>query len=167
MGAVLDVYWHFAEPGDHFLGRILACLDPNKTEFATFPPHFILEGNLMDDEDAKEAMHMIYGPMLEKYQDNPEIDPTGLLLILLASVLHHIPWMFDIVTQKSGHPFSLIPQVNSPELLEGLRSKVSLKVYGQVSRVSGIPPHIQNSVLCSKLLELCGETLAEVKKINN
>ena len=29
MGAVLDVYWHFCAPGDHFLGRVLAGLDPN------------------------------------------------------------------------------------------------------------------------------------------
>ena len=167
MGAVLDVYWHFAEPGDHFLGRILAGLDPNKSEFATLPPHFIMEGNLMDDEDVKEAMHMMYGPILEKYQDNPELDPTGLLLMILASVVHHSPWVVDIVMQKSGHPFSLVPLTNSPELLKRLQSKVSLKVGGQVSRVTGIPPHIQNAVLCSKILKLCGETLAEVKHLTN
>ena len=54
MGAVLDVYWHFSEPGDHFLGRVLAGLDPNKPQFATMPPHFILEGDLMEDADIKE-----------------------------------------------------------------------------------------------------------------
>ena len=63
MGAVLDVYWHFSEPGDHFLGRVLAGLDPNKAEFATMPPHFMVEGNLMEDEDIKAAMIMMYGPM--------------------------------------------------------------------------------------------------------
>jgi hypothetical protein len=31
MGSVLDVYWHFSEPGDHYLGRILAGLDPKKS----------------------------------------------------------------------------------------------------------------------------------------
>ena len=65
MGAVLDVYWHFSEPRDQFLGRVLAGLDPNKAKFATMPPHFIMEGNLMNDEDVKEAMCVIYGPILE------------------------------------------------------------------------------------------------------
>ena len=37
----------------------------------------------MDDEDAKEPIHMMYGPILEKNQDNAEIDPTGLLLMIL------------------------------------------------------------------------------------
>ena len=31
MGAVLDIYWQFYAPGDHFLGRLMAGLDPNKT----------------------------------------------------------------------------------------------------------------------------------------
>ena len=35
----------------------------------------------------------------------------------------------------------------------------------RVSRVIGIPPHIQNAMLCSKLLKLCSETLAEVKSL--
>ena len=41
MGAVLDVYWHFCAPGDHFLGRVLAGLDTNKPEFASLSPHFM------------------------------------------------------------------------------------------------------------------------------
>ena len=121
MGAVLDVYWHFSEPGDHFLGRVLAGLDPNKSEFGTMPPHFMMEGNLMEDEDVKEAMKIMYGPILDKYQDNAEIDPTGLLLMVLASVVYHSNWMSGIVTRKPGHPFSLIPLLNHPELLERLK----------------------------------------------
>ena len=40
MGKVLDVYWHFSEPGDHYLGRILAGLDPSLHSFGCLPPHF-------------------------------------------------------------------------------------------------------------------------------
>ena len=36
---------------------------------------------------------------------------------------------------------------------------------GQVSRITGIPPHIQNAILCTKLLKLCSETLVEVKEL--
>ena len=98
MGAVLDVYWHFCEAGDHFLGRVLAGLDPNKAEFATMPPHFILEGDLMEDEDIKAAMNMMYGPLLDTYGNNAEINPTGLLLMVLAIIVYHSPWMTGIVT---------------------------------------------------------------------
>jgi hypothetical protein len=41
LGQILDSYWHFAEPGDHYLGRCcLAGLDPNSVDFAILPPHF-------------------------------------------------------------------------------------------------------------------------------
>ena len=83
--------------------------------------------------------------------------------MVLASVVQHSPWLTAIVTRKPGHPFSLVPLMNSPELLKRLQKKVSLKEGGQVSRVTGIPPHIQNAMLCSKLLKLCSKTLAEVK----
>ena len=58
-----------------------------------------------------------------------------------------------------------MPLMNSPQLLERLNEKVGLEVGGQVSRVTGIPPHIQNAILCTKLLELCSETLGEVKEL--
>ena len=40
MGKVLDVYWHFSEPGDHYLGRILAGMDPKKASFGDLPPYW-------------------------------------------------------------------------------------------------------------------------------
>jgi hypothetical protein len=60
MGSVLDVYWHFAEPGDHFLGRILAGLDPKKSSFATLPPHWKLVSP-MANEHVTLAIEMLYG----------------------------------------------------------------------------------------------------------
>eukprot|EP00978_Attheya_sp_CCMP212_P034978 scaffold149828_cov60-Attheya_sp.AAC.3 len=29
LGKVVDIYWHFSEAGDSFLGRTLAGMDPN------------------------------------------------------------------------------------------------------------------------------------------
>jgi hypothetical protein len=40
LGALLDVYWHFASIGDHYLGHILAGFDPNIPDFGTLPPHW-------------------------------------------------------------------------------------------------------------------------------
>ena len=44
---------------------------------------------------------------------------------------------------------------------------MSVKEGGEVSRVTGIPPHIQIAILYSKLLKLCGKTLAEVKSLTS
>jgi len=68
------------------------------------------------------------------------------------------------VAQKH-HPFSLIPLLNSLELLKRLQENVDLKEGGQVSRVPGIPTHIENAVLCSKLLSLCTKTFIEVREL--
>jgi len=43
LGRVLDLYWHFSEPGDAYLGRVLAFLQPNSPSFATLPLHFKLD----------------------------------------------------------------------------------------------------------------------------
>jgi hypothetical protein len=117
MGANLDVYCHFCTPGDHFLGRVLAGLDPNKPEFASLLPHFIAEFDPMEDPDILEAMHLMYGPILEAWSGNKEIDPAGLLLFVLASVVYHLEWVQNHVTKKPGHLFSLIPLLNHLGLL--------------------------------------------------
>jgi len=69
------------------------------------------------------------------------------------------------VTQKIGHPFSLIPLLNIPELLKILQAKVELKEGSHVSRVAGIPPHIENAVVCPKLPTLYNKTLIEVREL--
>ena len=84
MGKVLDVYWHFSEPGDHYLGRILAGMDPSSHSFGCLPPHF----NRIDplqDPDIQSAMDMIFGPVMTAYEgkdDNPvpECDPAVCVL---------------------------------------------------------------------------------------
>ena len=72
----------------------------------------------MEDEDIKSAMQNMYGPVLDRFQANEDMKPTGLLLLSLASVIFHSDWLRDIVTESSGHPFSLIPLLNCPELLD-------------------------------------------------
>ena len=40
MGKVFDVYFNFVQCGDNYLGRILAGLDPNETNFGNLPPYW-------------------------------------------------------------------------------------------------------------------------------
>ena len=65
MGKVLDVYWHFSEPGDTCLGRALAGHDPNNSEFNSLPPHFNVD-NPMEDEHIGEAMLRMHGPIINR-----------------------------------------------------------------------------------------------------
>ena len=39
MRIVLDAYFHFAQAGNYYLGRILAMLDLFDPSFATLPPY--------------------------------------------------------------------------------------------------------------------------------
>ena len=76
--------------------------------------------DLMENTDIKAAIMMMYGPILEKYEDNKEINSIGLVLVVLASVVYHGACMTYIVSRQPGHPFSLIPLLNSQELLNKL-----------------------------------------------
>ena len=89
MGAALDVYWNFCALGDNFLGRLLAGLDPNKPEFSSLPPHFMTEFYPMKDSYISEAMHLMYGPILEQWSGNEEVDLTDLFLFVFALVIYH------------------------------------------------------------------------------
>jgi hypothetical protein len=65
LGRVLDLYWHLAKPGDHYLGRCLASFDPNSADFACLPPHFTVV-NPMEHPQIWEAINLMYGPALFK-----------------------------------------------------------------------------------------------------
>ena len=58
MGVVQDIYWKFCQIGDQYLGRCMACLDPNLESFDTLPPHFTKN---MDEEPViKEAFELCF-----------------------------------------------------------------------------------------------------------
>ena len=46
----LDVYLHFNDIGDTYLGRCLTGLDPNEYEFSTLTPHLNMDTNPLEDK---------------------------------------------------------------------------------------------------------------------
>jgi len=66
LGCVLDLYWHFSEPGNTYLGRVLAFLQPNHPSFAMLPPHFTLD-EPMSNDTVKEGMLLCFVPVLQKW----------------------------------------------------------------------------------------------------
>ena len=71
----------------------------------------------MEDPDILEAMHLMYGLLLEKYSGNEEVSPTGLLLFVFALVIYHLELLQNWVTVQPGHPFCFIPFLNNTKLL--------------------------------------------------
>jgi hypothetical protein len=54
---MFEIYLDFAEPGDQYLGQLLAGLLPNSAAFAVLPPHFIIG---MQNEHINEATNPCY-----------------------------------------------------------------------------------------------------------
>jgi len=167
-GQVLDVYWHFASIGDHFLGRLLACLHPNELGFATLPPHWTTT-NPMENPHICKAMKMMYRPILNKYKGQPN-DPTPLLLRCLACVVHHVNTLLDVMVKIPGHDFCKLPLFHHRELINELQNLVTTEpTPGVIYAATGIPPHIElatqvQSVLdnTSQLMTQCGHQTSQI-----
>ena len=164
LGKVLDIYWHFAEPGDHYLGRCLAGLDPNSEDFAILPPHFTV-GNPVENEQICEAIEMMYGPALQKRAGTIDSDPTALFCKVLPSLVYHSEYLQSTIRRVPGHPFAGIPILNHPALLRDLKELVTIKPSPQMSTPTGIPPHVHHARLTTSYLQLCQDTLNEVKSM--
>jgi len=159
---VLDLYWHFLEPGDHvYLGQVLAFLQPNTPDFATLPPHFKLD-EPMSNAVIKEGMLLCFAPILQKWQGT-RVDPTGLLLRCLATMVWHSPFLMATIVKYPGHPFAALPLLNNCDLLCQLKDLVTLDPVGHIKNATGIPPHIEQGLLTCKVLDTCIDTLNEVR----
>ena len=151
-GLVLDVYWHFAATGDHYLGRILACLLPNDPGFATLPPHFNIT-NPLDNEHVKKGMQMLCGPILTSYKEKPN-DPTPMLIRCFACVIYHIDSLKAMMVKCPGHDFAKLPLLHDYQLIAQLKPLVTTDpTEGIMAVATGIPPHIELANLVVKLLD--------------
>ena len=160
LGKVLDVYWHFSNVGDCYLGRVLAGIDPNHHSFGILPPHFVVE-DPMSNQHVREAMLLMYGPILKRWADT-SVDPTGLLLRLLASVVHHSDWIKSIANKDPSHCFNDLPLILFPKLLDELKTIVSTEPSAILKKATGIPPHIEQSMKTRKILTTVTDILSAV-----
>ena len=152
-GHIFDVYLHFAAAGDHYLGRILACLDPNHASFATLPPHWNLR-NPLNNQHIMKAMDMMFSPVLEAYKRKAN-DPTAILLRCLACVVHHSVEIKKTMLQYPGHGFVKITILHDEELLVELRMLVTTEpTVGVMTTPTGVPPHVELATNVQKLLSM-------------
>ena len=150
IGKVLDVYFKFGMAGDQYLGRLLALLDPNDDSFAVLPPHW---------KDPKHptvlrGLRVAFRGILEKHQDAVH-DPTGLLLLLLASIVHHSPWIKSICSKYPDHAFHKLALFDQPELLAELKNEhLTLEPTPQVPVATGVPPHIDHTIKLKAVFDM-------------
>jgi hypothetical protein len=160
-GLVLDVCWHFASIGDHYLGRILAGLQPNDAGFATLPPHFNIP-DPMGNADVARAMGMMFHSVIANCEGQSN-NPTPMLLRCLACVVYHADSMLEVMVNTPGHDFSKIPVFHDKPLLEKLQELVTTDpTEGTMAVPTGIPPHVELASQVQKVLDLTTKLLANM-----
>ena len=176
IGMMFEIYLGFAEPGDQYLGRLLAGLLPNSEEFAAIPPHFSAG---MENEHIREAMHLCFnGIMAEREgvireegqtaQEHHEQVITSLrantksfLLRCLAAMVHHSDALKEVICANPGHCFGSIPLFTHPTLLTNLKPLVTTKPSDRIRMATGIPPHVEAMTKINELAELIREEREE------
>ena len=152
--------WHFGSVGDHYLGRILCGLDPNDPNFAVLPPHWNVEAPL-ENESIKEAMHLMYGPILQHYAARSE-NPIGILLRCLACIIYHSDRLLETMVSHPGHDFSKLTILQNRELLSTLKPLVTIHpTKGGMMAPTGVPPHIGIAVQVTEVLDTLGELVRQ------
>ena len=88
---MFEVYLGFADPGDQYLGRLLAGLLPNSADFLVILPHFICG---MKNEFVAEAMNSCFRGIINyggRSVDGVSLrsNTKALFLRCLACMIHH------------------------------------------------------------------------------
>jgi hypothetical protein len=151
MGKILDIYFQFAMGGDYYLGRLLSLIPPEDKMFGSLPPHWKDEKH----DKVKEALHITFGKALSSHEEDAN-NPKGVMLFLLASMVHHSDWLLKEMNKNPQHPFSNIPLLHKPDLLKELKEEhLTLEPTETMEKASGIPPFVKHNQLLVKVMELC------------
>lgn len=159
IGIIFDIYLHFCATQDHYLGRILAGLDPNSVGFDILPPHFTVR-NPMDDMDSpiRRGMVVTYGKrLLEQHRNFVPI-----LLRCFASIVYHSDNLILMRDGVRGHEFAKLAILIDRPLLNELKQLVTTNPTDGVLEVAtGIPPHVSHA----KLLRCVIDSLSDLQNI--
>ena len=142
-GTVFNVYLQFAEPGDHYLGRLLALFDPHDPLFSTVCPHFT-EG--LEDDDVFEFIMMCFGDLVTNMVNENETNCISCLMFFGASLAYHSNEFKAVAagyTDHGNHLFGTLPMFSEPDLLERVKQKLTIGKSDFVRVATGIPPHVK------------------------
>jgi hypothetical protein len=81
-------------------------------DFSVLPPHFTTTD---DNADIDLARQLSFGNL------GIQFEATGMLNLLLASMVHYIDFLQQYAATDSHHPFNAIPILQYPNLVARLR----------------------------------------------
>ena len=159
---VHDVYFKFGMGGNQYLGRLFAFLDPNNSSFVVLPPHW----KDLTRPTVVRGLQICFREILETH-GNESHGYTGLLLLLLASIVHHSAWITSVCLKYPGHPFHGLALLDKHELLDELKGEhLTLEPTQHVPLATGVPPHIDHSIALKKVFDLCTHIDLKVDSFN-
>ena len=158
LGKVFDIYFKFGANGDHYLGRILAGLNPHKASFGDLPPHFTAD---TENKFICDAMLGMFGKL-------PAIHPVAksVLLLCLASIVHHSDEIQSYVLAHPGHKLGTLYVFQDTALLTELKALVTQKPTPSMRFSTGVPPHVESMRQIEKLHEKLCEVSTCVKNLS-
>ena len=153
---MFEVYLGFAEPGDQYLGRLLAGLLPNSAEFAVIPPHFICG---MDNAFVAEAMNSCFRGIIHDGGRSGDVislrsNTKAVLLRCLASMVHHADALREVMKTDPGHVLASIPILCNNNLCGELKKLLTSEPSERIRMATGIPPHVEAMGLIQNLTTL-------------
>ena len=101
----------------------MALLNPNDDSFEVLPPHWKDQNH----EIVVKGLQITFGNVLTKHQDTNH-DPTGILSLLLASIVYHSDWLLAKMSEYLDHPFHSIPLLSETALLQEPKKQVTLEL---------------------------------------
>jgi hypothetical protein len=158
---VFNIYLLFAEPGDNYLGRLLAELDLHSGDLVVLPPHFDLSPGR---PDIQEALEICFGNILNLYEDTNG-GLAGVFTMCLASIVYRMDtFIRPVVERDSKHPFATIPLLQAPEILRRLQEKEIVDKTSNLNQPTGVPTHVVHTIRLDCKIELVSETLKTVQE---
>ena len=146
-GKVQDIYFNFTKTGDHYVGRMLAGLDSNNSEFKILPPHFTCDA---EHPDVQLGISICYGRLIKKNEKSLHLN--GLAQMLLASLIYHESFIVAFKRNNNRHAFGNITIFENRDLVERLRKLITINPTENIPCATGIPTHIELSTKMDTLI---------------
>lgn len=148
LGNVQDRYFRYEAAGDQYLGRVVAGLPINSSDFSILPPHFA-------DQENPIMTHCIE-EMFPVLQSICHLNP--ILKLCLGSLVHHESFLRDILPSK--HPVLCTYIFRNLKCFEELKKLVVIRNSPWMQK-TGIPPHVE----IYNQLEKSHESIKSIPKI--
>ena len=130
LGGVQDRYFRYEAAGDQYLGRVVAGLPLNKSDFAVLPPHFIDKNDSLGNKYVK----MMFPELSKEKHLRP------MLLMCLASLVFHSDYL--VQNLKNNHPLLSTLIFCNNTAMSQLKNRVIVSD-SKWMRATGIPPHVE------------------------